>query len=138
MLILMMWIGRGSLGGGTFLYRSMRSAVWAASDSWLAAGDASGASSHKFSSGSFTEGRIAGKGMVAFAVDNNEMPEIDEEEIDTLGGLVAMIAGHLPARGEVVLHPDGPEFEIVVGSVEFHDFVLVQLRIMGELDDFMS
>jgi magnesium and cobalt transporter len=39
--------------------------------------------------------------------------EIDEEEIDTLGGLVTMIAGHLPARGEVILHPDGPEFEVV-------------------------
>ncbi len=39
--------------------------------------------------------------------------EIDEEEIDTLGGLVTLLAGHLPARGEVVAHPDGPEFEIV-------------------------
>jgi magnesium and cobalt transporter len=39
--------------------------------------------------------------------------EIDEEEIDTLGGLVTMLAGHLPARGEVILHPEGPEFEVV-------------------------
>jgi magnesium and cobalt transporter len=39
--------------------------------------------------------------------------EIDEEEIDTLGGLVTMLSGHLPARGEVILHPDGPEFEVV-------------------------
>jgi magnesium and cobalt transporter len=39
--------------------------------------------------------------------------EIDEEEIDTLGGLVTMLSGHLPARGEVVIHPDGPEFEVV-------------------------
>ncbi len=39
--------------------------------------------------------------------------EIDEEEIDTLGGLVTLLAGHLPARGEVVTHPDGPEFEII-------------------------
>jgi magnesium and cobalt transporter len=39
--------------------------------------------------------------------------EIDEEEIDTLGGLVSMLAGHLPARGEVVAHPDGPEFEVI-------------------------
>jgi magnesium and cobalt transporter len=37
----------------------------------------------------------------------------DEEEIDTLGGLVFMLAGHIPARGEVILHPDGHEFEIV-------------------------
>ncbi|ETW13747.1 magnesium and cobalt efflux protein [Roseivivax marinus] len=39
--------------------------------------------------------------------------EIDPEEIDTLGGLVFMLAGHVPARGEVVPHPDGLEFEIV-------------------------
>ena len=39
--------------------------------------------------------------------------EIDEEEIDTLGGLVSLLSGHLPARGEVIMHPDGPEFEVV-------------------------
>jgi len=38
---------------------------------------------------------------------------IDEQEIDTLGGLVSMLAGHLPARGEVVTHPDGIEFEVI-------------------------
>lgn len=39
--------------------------------------------------------------------------EIDEEEIETLGGLVTMLAGHLPARGEVIVHPLGVEFEVV-------------------------
>lgn len=38
---------------------------------------------------------------------------IDEEEVDTLGGLVSMLSGHVPARGEVILHPDGPEFEVI-------------------------
>ena len=38
---------------------------------------------------------------------------IDEEEIDTLGGLVSMLSGHVPARGEVIKHPDGPEFEVI-------------------------
>ncbi|MDX8350929.1 hemolysin family protein [Cognatiyoonia sp. IB215182] len=42
-----------------------------------------------------------------------EHADIDEEEIDTLGGLVTLLAGHLPARGEVIVHPDGPEFEVV-------------------------
>ncbi|TYB80589.1 hemolysin family protein [Maritimibacter fusiformis] len=37
----------------------------------------------------------------------------DDEEVDTLGGLVFLIAGHVPARGEVIAHPAGPEFEIV-------------------------
>jgi magnesium and cobalt transporter len=39
--------------------------------------------------------------------------EIDEEEVETLGGLVIMLSGHVPARGEVIRHPDGPEFEVV-------------------------
>lgn len=39
--------------------------------------------------------------------------EPDEDEIDTLGGLAFLIAGHVPARGEVIQHPSGVEFEIV-------------------------
>lgn len=50
----------------------------------FAAGDASGASSHKFSSGSFTEGRISGKSAIAFCVDNNEMPVLDDSSIEEL------------------------------------------------------
>jgi magnesium and cobalt transporter len=38
---------------------------------------------------------------------------VDEEEIDTLGGLVYMLASRIPSRGEVVVHPDGPEFEVI-------------------------
>ena len=39
--------------------------------------------------------------------------EVDEEEIDTLGGLVFMLSGRVPGRGEVVVHPEGPEFEVI-------------------------
>ncbi|MCY4336775.1 MAG: hemolysin family protein [Litoreibacter sp.] len=39
--------------------------------------------------------------------------EENEEEIDTLGGLVFLLTGRVPARGEVVKHPTGAEFEIV-------------------------
>jgi adenylylsulfate reductase subunit A len=50
----------------------------------FAAGDASGASSHKFSSGSHAEGRIAAKAMVAYAVDNSSPPNVDQAQIDAL------------------------------------------------------
>ncbi len=40
-------------------------------------------------------------------------PEVDDEEVDTLGGLVFLLTGRVPARGEVVPHPDGTEFEVV-------------------------
>ncbi|GAB4301341.1 MAG: hemolysin family protein [Roseovarius sp.] len=39
--------------------------------------------------------------------------EIDAEEIDTLGGLVFMLLGRVPVRGEMVEHPRGPVFEVV-------------------------
>ena len=56
----------------------------------FAAGDASGASSHKFSSGSFTEGRIAAKAAIAFCVDHPDIPQIDEEQIKALKEKVLM------------------------------------------------
>jgi magnesium and cobalt transporter len=37
----------------------------------------------------------------------------DDEDIDTLGGLVFLITGRVPARGEIVPHDSGAEFEIV-------------------------
>ncbi|MEM6939415.1 MAG: hemolysin family protein [Pseudomonadota bacterium] len=39
--------------------------------------------------------------------------DVDEEDIDTLGGLVFKLSGRVPARGEVVPHPDGHEFEVI-------------------------
>jgi len=36
-----------------------------------------------------------------------------EEEIDTAGGLVAALAGRVPQRGEVIVHPAGYEFEVL-------------------------
>jgi len=53
----------------------------------FAAGDASGASSHKFSSGSHAEGRIAGKAMVRYVV--NEKPDHGKVGDDVIGGLKA-------------------------------------------------
>jgi adenylylsulfate reductase subunit A len=50
----------------------------------FAAGDASGASSHKFSSGSFTEGRIAAKAAIAFCADSSFRDTIDKDKIHEL------------------------------------------------------
>ncbi|HLC07706.1 MAG TPA: hemolysin family protein, partial [Methyloceanibacter sp.] len=36
-----------------------------------------------------------------------------EEDIDTLGGLVVSLAGRVPSRGELVKHPSGIEFEVL-------------------------
>ena len=49
----------------------------------------------------------------AIEIGRNLVDASEDEEIETLGGLVFLLSGHVPARGEVVVHPDGPEFEIV-------------------------
>jgi CBS domain containing-hemolysin-like protein len=41
------------------------------------------------------------------------LPEEEEEEADTLAGLIFKIAGRVPARGEIVRHGSGLEFEIL-------------------------
>jgi magnesium and cobalt transporter len=41
------------------------------------------------------------------------LADADDEEVDTLGGLVFMLTGRVPAKGEIVLHPNGVEFEVV-------------------------
>jgi magnesium and cobalt transporter len=40
-------------------------------------------------------------------------PTGDQEEVDTLGGLVSSLAGRVPKRGEVIAHPAGIEFEVL-------------------------
>jgi hemolysin (HlyC) family protein len=37
----------------------------------------------------------------------------DEDEVDTLGGLVFLLAGHIPAKGECVTHPSGWKLEAI-------------------------
>lgn len=41
------------------------------------------------------------------------LTEEEREEVDTLGGLIFFIAGRVPARGEVITHSSGIEFEIL-------------------------
>ncbi|MBU4277759.1 MAG: adenylyl-sulfate reductase subunit alpha [Proteobacteria bacterium] len=46
----------------------------------FSAGDGTGASSHKFSSGSHAEGRYAGKQAIRFILDNNSQPSVGDTE----------------------------------------------------------
>jgi adenylylsulfate reductase subunit A len=48
------------------------------------AGDASGASSHKFSSGSHAEGRIAAKAAIKYIVENNQAPKVSDSDVTAL------------------------------------------------------
>ena len=46
-------------------------------------------------------------------LDCDLLSEERDEDISTLGGAVAAIAGRVPQRGEVITHPAGVEFEII-------------------------
>jgi adenylylsulfate reductase subunit A len=48
----------------------------------FAVGDCAGANPHKFSSGSFTEGRIAGKAAVKYIIEQKPNPEVDMKEAE--------------------------------------------------------
>lgn len=50
------------------------------------------------------------------------------EDVDTVGGLVIRLAGRVPARGEVILHPAGHEFEVVEADARRINRVRVRLH----------
>lgn len=47
------------------------------------------------------------------AVTGSLLDADNQDEIDTVGGLVISLAGRVPGRGEIVRHPSGLEFEII-------------------------
>ena len=54
-------------------------------DGLFGAGDTIGGSAHKFSSGSFAEGRIAAKAAVKYVNDlSGEQPQVSEQEYESL------------------------------------------------------
>ncbi|MBF0432097.1 MAG: adenylyl-sulfate reductase subunit alpha [Fibrobacteria bacterium] len=57
-------------------------------DGLFAAGDASGASSHKFSSGSHAEGRITGKAAIKYIIEKGTEPSIDSAKVEELKATV--------------------------------------------------
>jgi magnesium and cobalt transporter len=42
--------------------------------------------------------------------------EAEDEEVDTVGGMVFLLAGRIPEVGEIIAHPSGWRFEVVAGD----------------------
>lgn len=76
------------------------------------AGDTIGGSAHKFSSGSFTEGRIAGKSAVRYVMDHHaEVPQLDETEIKALRqAIFTPLETYAVARNEIVAGSVSPSY----------------------------
>jgi adenylylsulfate reductase subunit A len=72
----------------------------------FAAGDASGASSHKFSSGSHAEGRIAAKSAVKYAVENTAEPKVDGKVVDELKARILRPLELFESNKEASTDPD--------------------------------
>ncbi len=76
---------------------------------------------------------------VGEAIDSR-LAEIDED-VDTLGGLAAVLAGHVPQVGEILLHPSGWRIEVTeaderrVHRLRLHPPVVVNLEAPSETGD---
>ena len=75
-------------------------------DGLFAAGDGLSGSAHKFSSGSFAEGRIAGKSAVAYVTDLAEAPRVDAAEIDRITAEIWQPMTVAEAAGGASSHED--------------------------------
>ncbi len=58
----------------------------------------------------------------------------EDQEIDTLGGLVFSLAGRVPQRGEVLTHASGLEFEIMEADARKIRKILIRRRPGGPAD----
>ena len=76
------------------------------------AGDTIGGSAHKFSSGSFTEGRIAGKAAVKYVTElAGGAPRVDEEQVAQLKGRVFRpLQTYAVNRNEIVAGSVAPHY----------------------------
>jgi adenylylsulfate reductase subunit A len=76
------------------------------------AGDTMGGAPHKFSSGSFTEGRLAGKSAVRYVRDlKGDQPQLDENEINKLRETVFQpLENYRLGRNEIVAGTVSPSY----------------------------
>ncbi len=75
------------------------------------AGDASGASSHKFSSGSHAEGRIAAKSAIRFITENGDAPNVDAAQLEQLKNqILAPLARFEENKGKTTDADINPEY----------------------------
>ncbi len=73
--------------------------------------------------------------IAQFEAEVGEILSDDEREnIDTLGGLVFSMAGRVPIRGEIVVHPGGVEFEVLDADPRRIHRVLITCKDPGEDD----
>ncbi|MEQ8667190.1 MAG: hemolysin family protein [Rhodospirillales bacterium] len=63
------------------------------------------------------------------------LDEEEREDIDTLGGLVFSLAGHVPIRGELINHPAGLEFQVMEADPRRIKRVRIRIPKTNDSDD---
>tara|TARA_A100000164_G_C21800651_1_gene720497 strand:- start:293 stop:1114 length:822 start_codon:yes stop_codon:yes gene_type:complete len=89
-------------------------------DGLFGAGDAIGGTAHKFSSGSFTEGRIAGKSAIKYVNDlNGNIPEVDVNEYESLMEEIYRPIEHYNVnRNEITAGTVSPSYLLPLGGLQ--------------------
>jgi adenylylsulfate reductase subunit A len=83
-------------------------------------GDTIGGTAHKFSSGSFTEGRIAGKSAINYVNDlGNDQPEVSEEEYSNLKELIYKpLENYTVGRNEITSGTVSPSYILPIQGLQ--------------------
>ena len=89
-------------------------------DGLFGAGDTIGGTAHKFSSGSFTEGRIAGKAAVNYINDlGSDQPQVSEQEYADLEKVVFQPMEHYAVgRNEIVAGTVSPSYLLPISGLQ--------------------
>ena len=89
-------------------------------DGLFGAGDTIGGTAHKFSSGSFTEGRIAGKAAVKYVMEKGrDQPEVSEKEYRDLQQTIYQpLENYRVGRNEIVAGTVSPSYLLPIHGLQ--------------------
>src|SRR5919201_7114104 len=89
-------------------------------DGLFGAGDAIGGSAHKFSSGSFTEGRIAGKAAVKYVMEKGKaQPDVSEKEYRELEKAIYQpLENYRVGRNEITAGTVSPSYLLPIHGLQ--------------------
>ena len=89
-------------------------------DGLFGAGDTIGGSAHKFSSGSFTEGRIAAKAAVKYEMEKGrDQPEVSEQEYRDLEKVIYQpLENYRVGRNEIVAGTVSPSYLLPIHGLQ--------------------
>ena len=89
-------------------------------DGLFGAGDTIGGTAHKFSSGSYTEGRIAAKAAVNYVNDlGNDRPQVSESEYEGLKNVIFQpLENYRIGRNEIVAGTVSPSYILPIHGLQ--------------------